>query len=383
MSNSYDSTTLSCDPSDVVAGRNVTFDTPQRMANATNYAFAAGGCHNALSQAFADRVFIQDSGFLTEMAQWRIPLVSLHHNELEILLHYRTYGSGNNNQIRLTLEVGTASTSITMVLSSSLSALASGVIVMTYPATIPLTGLYYGTLTIQARGDVSNNTEIELFSIMAYWKRISSPISAGKKRLYESALPITPFGASRTGPQNALTSRFAHNMIDNITEIRKRLTTIATWSGVYRPNSSQFPQPEDAATSPIYIGVGDINTFFCFPQLLSGFEELGFTKLELHVRAIGDVSFTFFGNNIDINQATETTVAWTRFDLDIGNAGLATVGDTNLPYYLCTFDAVETNKDNLISLGNYREYRYPPAVAPSALTSGTAGTIIGLTLMGV
>lgn len=378
MSNSYSTTTLLCDPSDVVAGRSATFETPLRMANATNYAYAAGGCHNALSQSFADRVFIQDSGFFTEMAQWRIPLVSLDHDELEILVHYRTHGSGNNSQIKLTLDAGTASASTTITLSSTLSGLANDTITITYPSA---TSLYYATLTMEARGDTANNTEVELFSIMAYWKRIDSPISAGKKRVYGSGIQVTPFGTGRTSANQALTSRFAHNMIDNIDETRKRLTTIASWSGVYSPNSSQYPQAIDAATSQIYIGVGDINTFLCFPLLPAGFEELDFTKLELHVRAIGDVSFTFFGNNIVINQASNTTVGWTRFDLDIDNANLSQFGDTNLPYYYATFDPVETNQENLISLSNYRSRRYPPAVASPSLT--TEGTIIGLTLMGL
>ena len=312
------------------------------------------------------------------MAQWRIPLVSLDHNELEILLHYRTHGSGNNSQIKLILEAGTASANVTIVLTSTTSGLANDTITITYPSA---TNLYYATLTIEARGDSANSTEVELFSIMAHWKRIASPISAGRKNVYELTNFVTPFGTGRTSANQALTSRFAHNVIDNITETRKRLTTLASWSGVYSPNSSQYPQAIDAATSQIYIGVGDINTFFCFPFLPSGFEALNFTKLELHVRAIGDVNFSFFGNSISINQASSNTVGWNTFELEIDNADLSEFGDTNLPYYFATFETNNENQNNLISLTNFRSKRYPPALASPSLT--TENTIIGLVLMGV
>ena len=377
MSNSYDHTSILCDPSSTVSGRDVAFDTPNRIANATNYAFAAGGCHNVLSQAFADRVFIQDSGFFVEMAQWRIPLVSLEHNELEVLLNYKTYGSGNNSQVKLTLEADSASASTTIILASSSNGIGNGTISISYPSS---TSIYYATLTLEMRGDSANNTEIELFSISAYWKRINSPIAAGRKNQYTTTDFITPAGTGRTSANQALTSRFGHNAIDNILETRKRLKTIASWSGVYSTSSAQYPQAIDAASSQIYIGVGDINTFMCFPMLPSGFEALGFTKLQLHIRAIGDVDFTFFGNALSVNQASSTTVGWTSFDLEIDNARLLGLADINLPYYNATFDPNDQNKDNLVSLSNARSNRYPPATSSNQQTSST---IIALTLIGL
>ena len=82
MSNSYSPTTILADPASTVAGKEVTFSTPERMANGINFGFATGNCENVISQAFADRCFVQSSSTYTEMAEWRIPLVSLAHDEI-------------------------------------------------------------------------------------------------------------------------------------------------------------------------------------------------------------------------------------------------------------------------------------------------------------
>ena len=227
--------------------------------------------------------------------------------------------------------------------------------------------------------EAGSGVEVEVFSLMAYFKRIVSPIPAGQKNQYNTSSFFTPFGTSRTTVNNALTSRFAHNMIDNIGELRKRFRSLLSWSGVYNTDSSFYSNVEDAAASQIYIGVGDINSLFAYPMLPSGFENLNFDKLQLHVKAIGSVDFTFFGQSLSINQASDTTIGWHIFDLEIDNAQLSTVGDTRLPYYQATFDATNENRNNLVSFANARSQRYPPAASGTA----TANTIIALTLIGV
>ncbi len=374
MSNSYDATTILADPASTVAGREVTFSTPERMANGINFAFATGNCENVISQAFADRCFITDSSSYIEMAQWRVPLVSLDHDEIEYIVNYRTHGLGSGCNIRFTLDVsGTTVTSV-LALSSTTNAFANNNGVIVFPAG----NHYYATVTMEIEAGMAS--EVEVFSVMAYFKRIISPIPAGQKNQYNASTFVTPFGTTRATVNNAFTSRFAHNMIDNIGELRKRFRSLLSWSGVYNTSSTTYPLAIDAATSQIYIGVGDINSLFAYPLLPSGFENLSFDKLELHVKAIGDVDFTFFGQSLSINQASDTTIGWHVFDLEIDNAQLSTVGDTRLPYYQATFDATSENQDNLVSLANARSQRYPPAV--SGITN-TANTIIALTLIGV
>ena len=95
MSNSYSTNLLLADPSSTVAGKDVDYQTPQRMANSINYSYAVGASHNALSQSYADKCFIQDSSSFVEMSQWRIPLVSLDHNELEVVAHYDIIGTSS------------------------------------------------------------------------------------------------------------------------------------------------------------------------------------------------------------------------------------------------------------------------------------------------
>lgn len=374
MSNSYNVNSILCDPASTVAGRKVTFETPERMSNALNYAFAAGNCENVLSHAFADRVFITDQITYVEMAEYRIPLVSLEHDEIEFIVNYRTHGSVTNCNIKFTLTIGVTNFTSTLSLSSTTNGFANNDLTITYPSG----NHYYGTLKVELQANSAS--EIEIFSIMAYFKPLSSPLSAGRKNQYNTSTYITPFGTTRTTAQNAFTSRFAHNMIDSISEVRKRLKSLVTWSGVYNTSSTLYPNADEAATSVIYVGVGHMNILNGFPLLPSGFENLDFNKLELHVRAIGDVDFTFFGQSLSINQASSTSVGWHTFDLEIDNAELLEMCDSRLPYYKATFDQVEENRDNLISLSNARANRYPPALTSS---DGTLNSIIGLSLFGV
>ena len=132
--------------------------------------------------------------------------------------------------------------------------------------------------------------------------------------------------------------------------------------------------------SQIYIGSGDIGTLLAYPLLPSGFENLDFDKLQLHVRVIGDIDFTFFGQSLSVNQASDTTIGWHTFDLEIDNGQLSVLGDTRLPYYDATFDNNAENSASLVDLDTPRANRYPPAITGAAKTRNT---IIGLSLIGV
>jgi hypothetical protein len=226
----------------------------------------------------------------------------------------------------------------------------------------------------------NSGAEVQIMSVMGYFKRLASPLSAGQKTPYDNTKAVTPFGITRLKVNQAFTSRFAHNMIDNITELRKRFRSLLSWSGVYSTSSTLFPSFTEAAMSQIYIGSGDIGTLLAYPMLPSGFENLDFDKLQLHVKAIGDIDFTFFGQSLSINQASDTTIGWHIFDLEIDNGEISVVGDTRLPYYDATFDNNEENQTNLVSLANLRINRYPPALTGATKTTST---IIGLTLIGV
>lgn len=372
MGNTYDATTILADPSSTVAGKEIQFSTPDRMAQSINYSFATGACHNVLSQAYSDKVFIQDSSSFTEMSQWRIPLVSLEHNELEVVMNYRLYGSSSSCNAKITLDVGANTANSTINLATSTNGIANGSVTIVMPSS----NEYYGTLTIELQGDGST-AEVELFSIMARFKRINSPIPAGQKNQYVTTENFRPFGTVRTDSDNALSSRFGYNMIDNISIMRKRLKSYLTWSGVYSPSSNQYPSLEDASASVVYIGQGHIGTLFSYPLLPSGWEELVGNKLQLHVRAIGDVIFEFMGNQIVVDQATSSTVGWSIFELSIDQIDLSEIGDINLPYYIGEFDQVLDNYSTLGSWGSPFTTRFP------VVNSGNTGAILAITLMGI
>lgn len=374
MSNSYSTNLLLADPSTTVAGKNVDYQTPQRMANSINYSYAVGASHNVLSQSYSDRCFIQDSSSFVEMSQWRIPLVSLDHNELEVVAHYDIIGTSSNCNLRLTLEVDTASAALTLNLPSS-AEIASD----SFTITLPSSNQYYATVILEVQADSANNAEVVLKSIMARWKPISSPISAGFKKQYEFANEFTPFGTSRTGINQAFTSRFAHNMIDNIHTVRERLQSYLTWSSCYSANSSIFPNPEDAGYPEIYLGVGHIKVLGGYPLAPSGYDALTHRKLELHVRSIGDstnTQFDFFGNRITLTNSAGT-VDWSIHTIDIDYEKMSRKGDVLLPYFDANLDNSNKNNDTLVNYGSVSNIDYP------TMNGGIYGNILSICLMGI
>jgi len=375
MSNSYDATTILADPASTVAGRQVTFETPERMVNGFNFAFATGNCENILSQAFADRCFITDSSSYVEMAEWRVPLVSLEHDDLEFIINYRTYGTVTGCNVKFTVDINGSTFISTLSLASTTNGFANDDINVTFPSSGTH---YYATITMEVQAN--SGAEVEIFSVMAYFQRITSPIGGGRKNQYDTGTFVNPFGANRATANNAFTSRFAHHMIDNINEVRKRFRSLLSWSGVYDTSSTLFPSYTEAAMSQIYIGSGDIGTLLAYPMLPSGFENLDFDKLQLHVKVIGDIDFTFFGQSLSVNQASDTTIGWHIFDLEIDNGQLSVLGDTRLPYYDATFDNNTENSASLVDLDTPRALRYPPAATGAGKTRNT---IIGLSLIGV
>ena len=377
MSNTYISSQLLPDPSTTVAGKSVDYQTPRRLANSINYAFATGATYNVVSQSYADRTFIQSSSSLVEMSEWRIPLVSLEHNELELVVHYDVLGSSSNCNLRFVLEIGSV-TAVKILNCPSTAEIASG----SFSISMPSSNHYYATLTVQAQGDSSANAELDVKTIMARWKPISSPLSAGFKDQYETTDNFTPFGTSRTGINQAFTSRFAHNMIDNVHILRKRLRNYISWSGCYASDSNILSNYEDAASPEIMLGVGSIGVLHGYPLAPSGYDLLNHRKLELHVRSIGVSSatprqeFDFFGTRIPF-PSSPGTVSWTIHEIDMNYERIANRGDILLPYYNASLDDSAVNHSNLIDYDSVSIFKFP-TIDPT-----NYGTILGLSLMGI
>jgi hypothetical protein len=374
MSNTYSTNLLLPNPGATVAGKFVDYQTPQRIANSSNYSFAVGNTHNALSQSYADKTFIQSSSSFIEMSEWRIPLCSLEHDNLEIVVHYDIIGTSSNCNLRFTLEVGAASSNITINLPSA-SIIASSSLTISFPAS----DQYYGTLTLEAQADSSNNAEVELKSIMARWSVINSPISAGIKKQYQVADNFTPSGTSRTGINQALTSRLAHNIIDNVNILRERFRSYLNWSSCYSANSTIFSSLEDAAASEVFLGVGHISTLMSYPLAPSGFDNLSHRKLELHIKHIGDfvnTEFDFFGNRIVLS-ASPGVVSWSIHTIEMDYGRISRRGDILLPYYSASLDNSTKNYETLVNYGNIPLFLYP------IVNSSNYGMIISMNLMGI
>jgi len=374
MSNSYNSTTILADPSSTVAARNVDRLTPQRIANGINYSIGAGGCHNVLSQSYQDKVFIQDSGSFTEMSQWRIPLVSDDHNTLEVVIHYDIQNVSSTCKAKFTLEVGAVSANLEIDLPST-AEIADG----SFSIAIPSSDEYYATLTMLTKADTSTPAEPIIKSVMARWTRISSPIPAGQIKQYEVTDKLTPMGTSRTNISEAFTSRFAHNVIDNVTLLRKRLRSYLTWSNVYSSSSTLFSNASEAGAPEVYLSIGHTKIMGGYPLAPTGYDKLTHRKLELHVRSIGKssgIEFDFFGNRISISTSADA-VEWTIHTLELDYEKLSTRGDITLPYYDASLDNTEQNQTTLPNYGFVPSIKYP------AITTNNHGTILSLTLMGI
>tara|TARA_Y100000592_G_scaffold9199_2_gene12875 strand:+ start:18997 stop:20121 length:1125 start_codon:yes stop_codon:yes gene_type:complete len=374
MSNSYSTSFLLPNPSSTVAGKEIDYQTPQRMSNSINYALAAGACHNVLSQSYADKTFIQNSSSFVEMSEWRIPLVSLEHNELDITVYYDIHGTSSACNARFTLTVGGVSAVLTLNLPSSAD-IASD----TFSISFPNSDQYYGTLKVEVQADSSNNAEVEIKTIMASWTRLQSPVSAGLKNLYEVGEFITPFGTSRTGINQAFTSRFAHNMINNIHILRKRLRSYLNWSGCYNTNSTVYSNHVNGNSPEVYLGIGHIRTIGGYPLVPAGYDGLDHKKLELHVKYIGDSSnteFDFFGNKISL-AAGAGQVLWSIHTIEIDYEKISLRGDIRLPYYDASLDNTQANHESLTNYGNLTGSMYP------VLDSASNGKILSINLMGI
>ena len=382
MSNSYNTNTILADTSSVVAGRAIEFNTPQRIANANNYTWAAGATHNVLSQAYADQTFIQDSASLVEMAEWRIPLVSLEHDTLEIIVNYKIHGTavGLTSNIKFTLKTDTSTATTTINLPNSSNGIANNTLSISMPSP-SVTQVYYATLTAQVQADNSNNSEVEIKSIVARWQPLTSPIGTGSLYQYDVNSIFYGKGTTRTGANESFTSRFAHQVIDNITLLRQRLKSYLTWSPVYNASSSLFSSAQDAAAPEVFLSVGHIDTLISQALISHGFDSMTNRKLELHVRYIKSTvakSFDFFNNNISLATGTGGAVAWAQYTLEVDYQALSNMGDTNLSYYTAKLNNTNNNLESLASLNNMPLVRYP-----NTTSSTTWGLVIGLSLMGV
>lgn len=382
MSNSYNTSTILADTSSVVAGRAIEFNTPQRIANANNYSWGAGGAHNVLSQAYADQTFIQDSGSFVEMSEWRIPLASLEHDILEIVVNYKihTNAVGLTSNIKFTLKTDTNTATTTINLPNSSNGIANSDLSIVMP-TAGASQVYYATLTCEVQADSANSSEVEIKSIMARWKVLPSPISTGALYQYDVNSSFFAKGTARTGANQSFTSRFAHQVIDNITLLRQRLKSYLTWSPVYNASSSIFSSAQDAAAPEVFLSVGHIDTLISQALISHGFDSMTTRKLELHVKYIKSTvakSFDFFNNNISLATGTGGAVAWAEYTLEVDYQALSNMGDTNLPYYTAKLNNSNNNLESLASLNNMPLVRYP-----NTTSSTTWGLVIGLSLMGV
>ena len=245
MSNSYTTPPLLPDSNSVVAGQTIASTTLSRFGDLSNYIDGNGCTSNVISQSYDDDVFTMDSSSTpsTPSSSWRFPTISSKHLSLVVYVVAKTTGNPSTVGLELLVDSATISGSITVSAGSY----------TTYSTTLTASSITvtYAQLDLKLTAGSTGSTQIR--TVMARWSPLSSPLSAGASTL-GSSYNCVPFGVSRLGANQALTSRAGHQMFDNIEHFRQRPRVLISWSGIF--NTS----PITSSTSPPRtLGAGDVD----------------------------------------------------------------------------------------------------------------------------
>lgn len=319
MSNSFVSPPTIADPQTVVTGQPISSGAITALGQSLNYAFGVGGITNIISQAWGDGACSQSSSSFQEMCEWMLPMASSLHLDLEVYLTVR--GSG---EIRLTLDMSGTPTIQTITTSGGSASIYSQTLsVASFTAA-------FATLTLEAR---ASSGTLKIVSIMARWAPLSSPLPSSNGAIMGQ--PFKPFGIDRLATENPLSARVGYNMLNDISSLRGRLRTWASWSAV--SNANQLGTGNAAPAE--WLGVGDLIRLIS-PTHIHWAETMTFViYCALRVEGITttDLSVDIFGYRYTISANGWTTLAlWINADAERSSS-------FKLPIYRVGIDASDHN----------------------------------------
>ena len=231
MSNSYTSPPLLTDPARLGAGQTVRSTEFKRLGDAQNYSIAHGGCNNVISQFWDAEVFEYTSTSMTNVCSWYVPNPSEEHTEFKVRLSASSSGAGALAKIKITFPL--SGNSYTDQITISDSTRFNNVFDV---ATVSITSAEDEAYCIVSLSLKSSSGTIEIAGIQGNWSPLSSPLPT--RLMGQYGADITPSGIVRLGDDQALTSRFGVESINNINQIRKRGRVLLNWSGVFSASSA-------------------------------------------------------------------------------------------------------------------------------------------------
>jgi len=299
MSNTFTSPPSVPDTGDLIAGRVITTTTLARMGDLSNYLHAHGSTSNCISQAFDANTCVTNSTSFVDLCRWRVPIPSNDHTTIQFHVAARVTSTGTGT-LKFTLtdanSVAQGNSSISITSTASIHAHAT----VSHTFTSSTTAAY---VDIVMQGKVDADTyDVDVQVIAARFTAFTSPLSAGNTA--QGSDKITPFGASRLGANNALSSRAGVQWRTNIETMRSRKRPLLIWSGVENPSSAftgrgQSPKSLGVGDcqsmqvqSPLFIGGGSI-TLWIYVVDISGTKKFAFMNRLFSVTSNGWNEFTF------------------------------------------------------------------------------------------
>ena len=335
MSNSYTSPPVLVDPARMTSGLTIRSDELSRLGDMQNYAFAYGGCHDAVNQAWDAEVFEYDSTSLADVCEWWIPHPSEEHVEFKFRLSASTSVAGSQAKVTLTFPLSGNSYSATTTITDS-SRFASVFDVITVAISAVEDELYAKcTLSLQA----STGATISVAAVQGSWTPLASPLATRALDQYGSL--FIPMGADRLGDDEALTARFGVDTLSNITQLRRRPRTLLNWSGVFSHSATSTPAKG--------LGSKDAELLFSEVALSSGMN-LNDLDIDIQINAVNITTplvINAFGYRLAVSNN-----GWNSFGLDLRLPETDRSGDFKLSMYRVGVDDTIVNTEAFLSASN-------------------------------
>jgi len=299
MGNTFTSPPTVPDTGDIIAGRVIKTESMARMGDLSNYIHAHGSTSNCISQSFDVHTCVTKSTSFVDQCRWRIPIPSNNHTTIQFHVAARVTSTGTGT-LKFTLtdanSVAQGNSSISITSTASIHAHAT----VSHTFTSSTTAAYVDVV-MSAKVDASGY-DVDVQTVAARFTALTSPLSAGNTA--QGSDKITPFGASRLGANNALSSRAGVQWRTNIQTMRSRKRPLLIWSGIENPSSAftgrgQGPKSlgvGDCQTmqvqSPLFVGGGSI-TLWIYVVDISGTRKFAFMNRLFSVTSNGWNEFTF------------------------------------------------------------------------------------------
>ncbi|QDP58395.1 MAG: hypothetical protein GOVbin564_2 [Prokaryotic dsDNA virus sp.] len=302
MSNTFTSPPNVPDTSDLIAGRVITTTTLARMGDLSNYLHAHGSTSNCISQAFDANTCVTNSTSFVDLCRWRVPIPSNDHTTIQFHVAARVTSTGTGTlKFTLTDANSVAQGNSSISITSTASTYAHATVSHTFTSS---TTAVYVDIVMQGKVD-ANTYDVDVQVIAARFTALTSPLSAGNTA--QGSDKITPFGASRLGANNALSSRAGVQWRTNIQTLRSRKRPLLIWSGIQNADATpsaftgrgQSPKSLGVGDcqsmqvqSPLFIGGGSI-TLWIYVVNISGTKKFAFMNRLFSVTSNGWNEFNF------------------------------------------------------------------------------------------